>query len=57
MTPAPSLEERQRLYHEHLARCEQCRRRPSQLCPLGHVLFLATAIKNPPAYLNTDVQS
>lgn len=52
-----SLEERERLFHAHLARCEQCRRRPSQLCPIGHALFLATAIKDPPTFLNPEAKS
>ena len=57
MTPL-SLEDRTRKFHDHLDRCVQCREHPLELCPVGRVLILGTALKVvPPMFLNPKVQA
>ena len=52
-----SLDVRTRQFHAHLDGCAQCSAHPFDLCPIGQVLLMATALKEVPRFegLNMEI--
>ena len=51
-----SFDARMRQFHAHLDGCAQCSAHPFDLCPIGQVLLMSTALKEVPRFagLNTE---